>query len=133
VDARLTHHWIELIHGEAHRLAQPWHVNERLWQIWSRVGRDLAAKWSADDLAKLAHCSKEHLRRLCVRDLGRTPMQQVTYMRVQRAAELLENSRDKLATIADAVGYGDPFVLSKIFKKWIGCSPSDYRANATND
>jgi len=125
-----VHHWIELIHGEAQRLSQPWHVNERLWQIWSRVGRDLAADWSADALAKLAHCSKEHLRRLCLRELGRTPMQQVTYMRVQRAAECWKNSRDKLATIADAVGYGDAFALSKIFKKWIGCSPSEYRANA---
>lgn len=126
-DARFVHHWIELIHAEALRLAQPWHVNERLWKIWTNVGRDLAAPWSADELAKQAHCSKEHLRRLCLRDLGRTPMQQVTYMRIQRAAELLEQTGDKLATIASAVGYGDAFVLSKLFKKWIGCSPSDYR------
>lgn len=127
-EPRFLHHWIELIHGEAIRLAQPWHVNERLWKIWTRVEGDLAAEWSTATLARLAHCSREHLRRLCLRDLGRTPMQQVTSMRMQRAAALLESTDDKLATIATAIGYGDAFVLSKVFKKWIGCSPSEYRA-----
>ena len=33
-----------------------------------------------------AQCSvsAEHLRRLCRRELGRTPMEHVTYMRIQR-------------------------------------------------
>lgn len=127
-EPRFLHHWIELIHGEAIRLAQPWHVNDRLWRIWARVERELAVKWSAGQLARMAHCSREHLRRLCVRDLGRTPMQQVTSMRMQRSAGLLESTDDKLATIATAIGYGDAFVFSKVFKKWIGCSPSAYRA-----
>jgi AraC-like DNA-binding protein len=130
-EARFLHHWVELIHGGAVRLAQPWHVNERLWKIWTLVERDVAAEWSAGDLAKMAHCSKEHLRRLCIRELGRTPMQQVTSIRMQRAAAMLESTDDKLATIATVVGYGDAFVLSKVFKKWMGCSPSDYRTGRT--
>ncbi len=129
-EARLMHHWVELIHGEAQRLAKPWHVNERLGKVWSRVEADLAADWSAPRLAELAHCSPEHLRRLCLRELGRAPMQHVTHVRVQRAAELLQKTDDKLALIAAAVGYRDAFVFSKLFKKWIGCAPSVYRANA---
>jgi AraC-like DNA-binding protein len=127
-DARLLHHWIELIHGEAQRLAKPWHVNERLQRMWTNVGARLAHPWSATELAHLAHCSTEHLRRLCLRELGRSPMQQVTYMRIQRAAELLQESDEKLATIAEAIGYSDAFVLSKTFKKWTGSTPSEYRA-----
>jgi len=57
-------------------------------------------------------------------------MQHVTHVRVQRAAELLQKTDDKLALIAAAVGYRDAFVFSKLFKKWIGCAPSVYRANA---
>ena len=128
-DARLMHHWVELIHGEVQRLAQPWHVNERLGRVWTEVAQDLAAGWSAARLAQLSHCSTEHLRRLCLRELGRTPMQHVTYMRVQRAAELLQDPEAKLGSIAAAVGYSDPFVLSKVFKRWIGSAPSAYRAN----
>jgi transcriptional regulator GlxA family with amidase domain len=128
-EGRLLHHWVELIHAEAQRLAKPWHVNERLAQMWTRVASDLARPWSAAELARMAHCSTEHLRRLCLRELGRSPMQQVTYMRVQRAAELLQESDDKLAAIATMIGYSDAFVLSKTFKKWIGSTPSEYRAS----
>ncbi len=129
-DARLAHHWIELIHAQAQRLARPWHLNERLWQVWKKAEANLAADWSARELAKLAHCSEEHLRRLCLRELGRSPMQQLTSLRMQRAAELLERTDDKLEVIAAAVGYGNAFGLSKVFKKWIGTSPSEYRAKS---
>lgn len=126
----LLHHWVELVHGLASRLAKPWHVDEKLGRIWAAVAGDLSAPWSTTELARRAHCSKEHLRRLCLRELGRTPLQQVTYMRIQRAAEILRQESDKLETIANAVGYSNAFVLSKVFKKWIGCAPAEYRRRA---
>lgn len=128
-DTRLTMHWAELIHGWVLRVAQPWRVNTRLWRLWEQVDAELAGEWSLGRLADLAHFSPEHLRRLCLRELGRSPMQQLTYMRMQQAARLLESSDDKLETIAAAVGYGNAFALSKVFKKWIGCNPSEYRSS----
>jgi AraC-like DNA-binding protein len=71
--------------------------------------------------------SAEHLRRLCLRELGRTPVQQLTYLRIQRAKELLESSDDKLEAIAPAVGYVSALVFSRAFKRWVGCTPSEYR------
>ena len=48
-DQRLIHHWIELAHGEARRIAQPWHVDDRLWAVWEEVARELgwllAVEW----------------------------------------------------------------------------------------
>ena len=63
-EARLMHHWSELIHGYALRVAQPWQVNTRLWRLWESVGKELAAEWTLGKLAALAHFSNEHLRRL---------------------------------------------------------------------
>jgi AraC-like DNA-binding protein len=128
-DPRLMHHWAELIHGWALRVAQPWQVNARLWHLWESVGKELAAEWTLGKLAALAHFSTEHLRRLCLRELGRSPMQQLTYMRMQRAAGLLEVNDDKLDVIAEQVGYSGALALSKTFKKWIGSSPSEFRGN----
>lgn len=34
-------------------------------------------------------------------------------------------------TVSTLVGYNDQFHFSKIFKKHTGCTPSDYRKNAT--
>ena len=126
-NAKLLHHWVELLQGHLRRLAQPWHVNERLWRLWETAGADLAADWSLDSLARRFHTSKEHLRRLCLRELGRSPMQQLTYMRMQRAKELLESSNDKLEVVAEAVGYDGALAFSRAFKRWVGCSPSEYR------
>ena len=127
-DPRFMLHWVELITGEVQRLAQPWQKNERLGGLWKQVERSLSQDWSCEELATRAGYSGEHLRRICLRELGRTPMQQVTYMRIQRAAETLLSRDVKLAEVARDVGYSDAFVLSKLFKKWMGCSPSDYRS-----
>ena len=55
-------------------------------------------------------------------------MQQVTFLRMQRAAELLSTNNDKIEVIAASVGYQNPFVFSTTFKKWIGWRPSEFRA-----
>jgi two-component system response regulator YesN len=54
-------------------------------------------------------------------------MQHVTSLRMKRAAEILLAGESVIAAFAEAVGYSDAFAGSKIFKKWIGCAPANYR------
>jgi AraC-like DNA-binding protein len=126
-DVRALHHWIELLMVHVRRLARPAKLNDRLWTLWEMVGRDLSADWSLATLAGKCHYSTEQLRRLCLRELGRSPMQHLTYMRMQRAQELLESGNDKLEVIAVRVGYDSAVVFSRAFKRCIGRSPSEYR------
>ena len=49
------------------------------------------------------------------------------YLRMERAAKLLTATDDKIEVIAATVGYDNPFVFSRTFKKWIGWRPSEYR------
>ncbi len=125
--AGAMHHWVELIQLYVLRFAQPWHIDDRLWHLWDDVMNDLGKNWSVDKLAKQSHISGEHLRRLCHRQLGRSPMQHVTFLRMRHAADLLASTEDKIEIIAGAVGYKNPFVFSNTFKKWIGWRPSEHR------
>lgn len=125
------HHWVELIRHYVLRFAQPWQVNDRLPKIWDAVAAEPGRDWTLAELSRMAHCSGEHLRRLCRGELGRSPMEQVTYLRIRHAANLLTETHLKLDHIADAVGYSNPFVFSNAFKKWTGWRPSDYRARIT--
>ena len=100
------HHWVELVQGYISRFAQPWHIDDRLSQLWEAVAAKPAHAWTLTELARRAHCSGEHLRRLCRRQLGRSPM---------------------LEVIAERVGYANPFVFSNTFKRWTGWRPSLYR------
>ena len=124
------HHWVELIQTYVLRFAQPWRMDERLSLLWERVAERLPEEWTLHDLAHLAHMSEEHLRRLCTQQLGRSPMRQVTYLRMRRAAELLATTNAKIESIALEVGYQNPFVFSTTFKKWIGWRPSEHRVKA---
>lgn len=53
----------------------------------------------------------------------------LTRVRIKKAKELLLTSDEKIYSIAEKVGYSDSNYFSYCFKKNIGLSPSDYRAN----
>ena len=119
--------WTDLIHGNVLKFAQPSHGDERLWRLWQRVEEDLSRPWNVAEMAAIAAVSEEHLRRLSLRELGRSPMKHVIFLRMQKACHLLGTRNDKIETIAHEVGYDNPFTFSTTFKKWIGRRPSEYR------
>jgi AraC-like DNA-binding protein len=126
-DEAAVRHWLSLAHGLACRLARPWRRRSRIAALWDQVAADLAADWKLSTLAQACSVSAEHLRRLCRRELGRTPMAQVTSVRIQRAQELLESTEDKLDVIAPRVGYASATVFSRAFARNVGLTPSQYR------
>jgi AraC-like DNA-binding protein len=128
-DARMIHHWVSLLHATTRRLAQPWSRNDRLSSLWGDVAVRLAERWTLPQLARRVHMSAEHLRRLCLRELGRSPMQHLTYMRIQRAQELLETTHDKLEAVAPEVGYESALAFSRAFTRCVGLTPSQYRSH----
>lgn len=121
--------WVELIQHYVARFASHGHGDPRIFIAFEAVQRDYARPWAVEDLARKAHLSPEHLRRLCLRFLGRSPMQQVTALRVQRAAHLLATTDLKIEVIASEVGYQNPFAFSNTFKKLTGLRPSAVRAS----
>jgi AraC-like DNA-binding protein len=121
------HHWTELIHHYVVRFAQPHREDDRLWKVWKRVETNLARPWTLSELAAIACMSEEHLRRVCRKELGRSPMQHLTFLRLQRAQHLLSVTDDKVEVIAHSVGFESSFTFSNTFKKWIGWRPSEHR------
>lgn len=126
-DAALVHHWVSLAHGIASRAAKPWRGDSRIGELWTAVAKDLTADWKLTTLATRCSLSPEHLRRVCRRELGRTPMEHVTYMRIQHAQDLLETTEEKLEALAPRVGYHSAVVFSRAFVRCVGMTPSQYR------
>jgi len=120
--------WLDLIETYVDGFAEPWRRETRLVAVWNAVRRDLDRAWTLPELAKLAGLSNEHLRRLCHSSLGRSPMQQLTNLRIQHAAHQLATTNSKLEVIADSVGYRNPFAFSNVFKRVTGVRPSEFRA-----
>jgi AraC-like DNA-binding protein len=121
------HLWIELIHGYVTAFAQPAHGDPRLWRLWQAVEADLGRAWSLREMAEIATMSEEHLRRLCMKEIGRSPVKHVTALRIQRACHLLSTTDEKISTIAKAVAYESAFTFSTTFRQWTGLQPSAHR------
>lgn len=119
--------WIDLIEHYVSRFADSRQREDRLGAMWKTVQADLARPWTVMSLAELVGVSGEHLRRLCQTSLGRSPMQQLTYLRIQRAAHRLATSRVKIEDIAQEAGYQNPFAFSNTFKRMTGFRPSQFR------
>lgn len=118
--------WLRLVHGYVQRFAQPGGLDQRIWQTWEQVDADPAHAWTIRELARRAHLSEKQFQRLCRRELGRSPQQQLMWLRMRRATQLLLAGNRKIQSVAAAVGYQNPFVFSSTFKRIMGWSPSEY-------
>lgn len=119
--------WTELLHHYVLQFSQPEQSDDRLWKLWSQAEENLGHPWSLGELADAGYLSAEHLRRLCKKQLGRSPMQHLTFLRMKQARHLLSTTDEKIEVIARAVGYESPFTFSNTFKKWVGLRPSELR------
>lgn len=62
--------------------------------------------------------------------MSMSPNEYIIWKRIEMAKEMLQVERDKtVKDIAVAVGYGDPYYFSRIFKSNTGLSPTEYRDN----
>lgn len=122
---------VTLLDACARRLAGADAIDQRLWRLWSQVEADLARNWSVAALAREAHMSEEHLRRLCQRYCQRSPMDHVTRLRLRRAATMLRSSPEKLDAIAHQVGYASVYSFSAAFRRWSGTPPARFRRDTS--
>ncbi|WP_286889811.1 AraC family transcriptional regulator [Pseudoalteromonas sp. ESRF-bin5] len=101
--------------------------HNRLTSLFLEVEERLQFDWTIDAMCEKVHYSAPHLHRLCQAQFGKSPMQQLIYLRIKRAKNLLLNTRWPVAHIAAYVGYPNIFNFSKRFKKSVGVSPTDFR------
>lgn len=126
-------HWVELVHAYAARLGRTargrgrGRGNRNLLSLWERIDSNLAHPWTLGQLCETEAMSAEHLRRLCRQQTGRGPMHHVAFLRMRRAATLLESTRQKVNAIARTVGYENAFAFSTAFKRHMNVSPDAYR------
>jgi predicted TIM-barrel enzyme/AraC-like DNA-binding protein len=93
------------------------------------VAEHYMQKVSFVDLAKVAYISRSHLSNLFKKEVGCSfPVYLVQY-RVNKAKEIIKANEDiALVTVANLVGYQDYAQFSKMFKKYSGESPTQYKS-----
>ncbi len=93
------------------------------------VHHHLARNLSLEELAGAVGLSSYHFARRFREATGTTPHQFVIEQRLARAQELLRRSGRPLAEVATACGFADASHLIRVFKKHLGLTPGQYRAD----
>ena len=79
------------------------------------------------DLGRLAKLNPRYLCQKFSRDTGMSPMAALTLARMERAQQLLANTRMSIGEVGMQSGYRDLYHFSKRFKDQVGVSPRMYR------
>ena len=80
-------------------------------------------------MANHAQLSKSHFARLFKEQTDYSPMDYFIHLKLQHACMQLTLTRQTIREISLAVGYTDPYYFSRLFKKIIGKSPSQFRTS----
>ena len=79
------------------------------------------------ECARRFNMSESWLIRCFRQRTGMTPQRYLTDIRLNQAKELLAASSLNIGEIAAVVGYENALYFSRIFRKYVGVSPREYR------
>jgi AraC family transcriptional regulator, regulatory protein of adaptative response / methylphosphotriester-DNA alkyltransferase methyltransferase len=91
------------------------------------VETEYSTELSLDDIARRVASSRRQLQRAYA-EIGNTTFREhLTRVRMDRAAELLNDRALTVREVARRVGYRQPAQFAKAFRRHLGVAPSDYR------
>ncbi len=79
-----------------------------------------------EDLAKVANLSKSHFCRVFHQQIGITPGDFLTKLRIEKSCALLTSSNLSVKEVAQSCGFSDSSYFCKVFRKHTGVSPGSY-------
>lgn len=95
--------------------------------IHNYMREHLDERVSLEQLADLAGLSPAHFATRYRAQTGTSPIQHFLHLKVERACQMLDTSGLSFADISRRLGYDDAYYFSRLFKKVMGQSPTDYR------
>lgn len=102
---------------------------ERLNIVKSYIETHLDEDLSLEKLAQIAFMSPYHFHRIYRVTHGETIINSIRRLRMQRAAELLNETDISIIKIAQKCGYTNPQSFTRLFKAMYGISPTYFRTN----
>lgn len=107
--------------GKEHYIAQVVHFIEM----------NYASKITVQSIAAFIGLQRSYLSSIFKDVMNISLQDYLIHFRVRKACELLQHTSLTIGDIARSIGYEDPLLFSKMFKKVMKHSPSDYRKQQT--
>ena len=102
-------------------------IDPRIAEACQYLTNNLAQEVNVDDVARHVCLSPSRLAHLFREEMGVNIVRWREDQRIILAKHLLQSTRVPVARIASQVGYDDQMYFSRVFRKRVGTSPSDFR------
>jgi AraC family transcriptional regulator of arabinose operon len=102
-------------------------MDPRIIEACQYITGNLAGELRIDEVARHICLSPSRLAHLFREQVGVNILRWREDQRVIRAKLLLQTTQESIATIGRVVGYDDQLYFSRVFRKRVGVSPSDFR------
>ena len=107
------------------QFAQP--ENDPISRTITFMKENLSKTLSLEELAQVAGMSASHYSAVFRTKVQSAPINFFTFLKIQEACRLLENTSLRIKEVAYQIGYGDPYHFSRVFAHVMGVSPRDFR------
>ncbi|MFK7830074.1 MAG: helix-turn-helix domain-containing protein [Congregibacter sp.] len=82
---------------------------------------------SLAELAAFTGLTPQHFSLRYKAETGYPPLRHFAHMKIEAACRLLDSTRDSVKSVGAQLGYSDPLYFSRVFRRTLGLSPSQYR------
>lgn len=107
---------------------ETYHKSYVVREIRTYLNEHYTEKISLDLIAKNMYLSSAYISKIFKEETGEAPINYLIKLRLEKAKEQLEQLEEfSIKTISTSVGYEDVYYFSKLFKKYYGMSPLNYR------
>lgn len=91
------------------------------------ISMNYSRKTSVSEISHSVGLDRSYLYSLFNENLSISPKEFLICFRIEKACELMHRTSLSIGDISRSVGYGDPLMFSKAFKKIKGISPREFR------
>ncbi len=106
---------------------------EIVQQVKEYLEKNYVQKIRIKELGSMFYISEAYLSDIFKTLTHKTIIEYLADIRIETAKELLRSTRLNISNIAESVGYGDYCYFNKIFKKYVGVTPYQYRKKHVGD
>ena len=99
----------------------------RMRPVVEYISKHYCEKIYVEHLADMINVSADYFTKMFKDSIGKTPIEYINGLRVNKAMEFLFSTKLSMAEIADAIGFCNPNYFHKIFKQYLSVSPLAYR------
>jgi len=96
-------------------------------EVKNYISQNMAKDIKLDDVAKIVCLSPSYFSTIFHKTTGTNFIDYLNQMRLNKAKQMIKQTDKSIKEIAIDVGYSNPNYFSRVFKNYIGMTPSEYK------